>query len=247
MIFPEKRVILQTVKFKTMAKKTEEKQDSFSQVERTLTQSEQFIEKNQKLIIRIVCGVIVVLALFFVYKNYIYEPKVKEAANQIYTAQRYFEADSFNLALNGDGNALGFLDIASMYSSTPSGKLANLYCGLCYLKLGENENAVKYLEKFSSGDALLNNMAIANTGDAYMDLGEYSKAAKMYRKAAASDVNPLTTPYFMYKEGIALMQAEDYKGAVKAFEKIQIEYPEYADNLQVQIEKYISKAKSLDK
>ena len=145
-----------------MAKKIDEKEDGFLQVEKSLTASEQFIEKNQKVIIRSVIAVLVILGAFYGWKNFIQEPNVKEAENQIYVAQQYFEADSFNLALNGDGNALGFLDIADQYSSTPSGNLANLYCGICYLNLGEYQNAIDYLKKFSSNDALLGNMAKAN-------------------------------------------------------------------------------------
>ena len=140
----------------------EEKVDGFSQVEKSLTASEQFIEKYQKTIVRAVIAVLVILGAFYGWKNFIYEPNVAEAENQIYVAQQYFEADSFNLALNGDGNALGFIDIADQYGSTPSGNLANLYCGVCYLKLGEYQNAIEYLEKFSSNDALLGNMAKAN-------------------------------------------------------------------------------------
>ena len=112
----------------------EEKVDGFSQVEKSLTASEQFIEKYQKTIVRAVIAVLVILGAFYGWKNFIHEPNVAEAENQIYVAQQYFEADSFNLALNGDGNALGFIDIADQYSSTPSGNLANLYCGVCYLK-----------------------------------------------------------------------------------------------------------------
>lgn len=226
-----------------MSKKIEEKEDGFSQVEKSLTAGEQFIEKNQKLIVRSVIAILVILVAFFGWKNYIYEPNVIEAENQIFTAQQYFEADSFNLALNGDGNALGFLDIADQYSSTPSGNLANLYSGICYLKLGEYQNAIDYLTKFSSDDALLGNMAKANIGDAYMELGDYKKAAQMYDEAASSNVNKFTTPQFMLKKGIALMQANDNDAAVKVFENIAAEYPDFADDIQVQIEKYISAAK----
>lgn len=227
-----------------MAQKIEEREDGFSQVEKSLTAGEQFIEKNQKLIVRSVIAVLVILGAFYGWKNFIHEPKVAEAENQIYVAQQYFEADSFNLALNGDGNALGFIEIADQYSSTPSGNLANLYCGVCYLKMGEYQNAINYLEKFSSNDALLGNMAKANIGDAYMELGDYKKAAANYDEAATSNVNKLTTPHFLFKKGYALMMANDNDAAVKVFENIVAEYPEYADDIQVQIEKYIAKAKS---
>jgi hypothetical protein len=54
----------------------------------------------------------------------------------MFQAVRYFESDSLNLALNGDGNNLGFLQIVEDYSGTKAGNLANYYAGVIYLKQG---------------------------------------------------------------------------------------------------------------
>ena len=130
-----------------MAKDQTKKEDGFEQLEGALTSSEQFIEKNQKMIVNVVIGLIIIVGIYFGYNKFIVEPKVTEAANQIFGAQNYFEKDSFQLALNGDGNVLGFIEIIEKYSSTPSGNLACLYAGLSYLHIKEYENAIKYLEK----------------------------------------------------------------------------------------------------
>lgn len=98
------------------------------------------------MIVNVILGLIVVIGIYFGYNKFISEPKATEAANQIFGAQNYFEKDSFNLALNGDGNVLGFIEIADKYSSTPSGNLANLYAGLSYLYTNEYDNAIKYLK-----------------------------------------------------------------------------------------------------
>ena len=55
--------------------------------------------------------------------------KENEAKAQMWMAEQYFERDSFNLALNGDGNYLGFLDIIEEYGITKSANLANYYYG----------------------------------------------------------------------------------------------------------------------
>ncbi|MDE5611983.1 MAG: tetratricopeptide repeat protein, partial [Odoribacter sp.] len=162
-------------------------------------------------------------------------------ANQIFGAQNYFEKDSFNLALYGDGNVLGFIEIADKYSSTPSGNLANLYAGVSYLHIGEYDNAIKYLNKFSSDDLLLANLAIANIGDAYMQLGNYKKAAEYYQKAASSKTNDFSTPSFLMKQGLALEKADNYKEALKAYEKIEKQYPTSVEARD--IEKYIERAR----
>ena len=229
-----------------MAKEQKKHEDGFEQLEGALTNSEQFIEKNQKMIINVILVLIVIIAAYFGYNRFILEPKITEAANQIFGAQNYFEKDSFNLALNGDGNALGFLEIADKYSSTPSGNLANYYAGLSYLYTGEYENAIQYLKKFSSDDLLMNNMAIANIGDAYMQLGDYKKAADHYKKAAASKTNDFSTPVFLMKNGLALEKAGDYKAALKTYETLEKDYPlspeardieKYIERVQLQIKK----------
>ena len=193
------------------------------------------------MLINAVIVILVIIGAFLGYHKFIKAPKIEEASSQIFGAQNYFEKDSFNLALNGDGNVLGFIEIADKYSSTPSGNLANLYAGLSYLYTNEYDNAIKYLKKFSSDDLLLANMAIANIGDAYMQLGNYKKAAEYYQKASASKVNDFSTPIFLMKNGIALEKANDYKEAVKVYEKIEKEYPSSVEARD--IEKYIERAK----
>ena len=197
-------------------------------------------EKNQKMIVNVVLVLVVIIAGYFGYNRFIAEPHAQEAANQIFGAQNYFEKDSFNLALNGDGNVLGFIEIADKYSSTPSGNLAKYYAGLSYLYMGEYQNAIQYLEKFSSDDLLLSNLAKANIGDAYMQLGEYRKAAENYKKAAASKTNDFSTPTFLMKNGLALEKSNDYSGALKVYEQIEQEYPASPEGRD--IEKYIERA-----
>ena len=222
-----------------MSKEQKTKEDSFEQLEGALTSGEQFIEKNQKMIVNVIVVLLVIIGAYFGYNRFIVMPKATEAANQIFGAQNYFEKDSFNLALNGDGNVLGFLEIIDKYGSTPSGNIANYYAGLSYLHLGQYENAIKYLKKFSSDDLLMANMAQANIGDAYMQMGEYKNAANHYQKAANSKANDFSTPMFLMKNGLALEKAGDYAGALKSYEQINREYPNAPEARD--IEKYIER------
>ncbi len=223
-----------------MSKEQKTKEDSFEHLEEALTSSEQFIEKNQKMIVNVIVVLLVIIGAYFSYNRFIVTPKATEAANQIFSAQNYFEKDSFNLALNGDGNVLGFLEIIDKYGSTPSGNIAKYYAGLSYLHLGQYENAIQYLKKFSSDDFLIANIAQANIGDAYMQMGDYKKAAEHYQKAANSKTNNFSTPMFLMKNGLALEKAGDYEQALKSYEKINREYPNAPEARD--IEKYIERA-----
>lgn len=221
--------------------KKQKKEDQFEQIENALTRGEQFIETNQKLLIRVMIVILVVIACIFGYNRFIRQPRIQEASALIFEAQNYFEKDSFNLALNGDGRIMGFTEIAENYGSTPAGNLAKYYSGLCYLHMGEYENAIYYLEKFSSDDLLLSNMAIANTGDAYMQMGNYKKAAEAYKKAAASKVNDFSTPIYLMKSGLANEKAGNYAEALASYERIEKEFPNAQEARE--IEKYITRAK----
>lgn len=224
-----------------MSKEQQHHGDNFEHIEVALSQSEQFIEKNQKSLLTVVLVIIIAVGAWFGYQKLIQEPKAAEAAGQLFGAQNYFERDSFNLALNGDGNKLGFLEIAEDYSSTPAGNLANYYAGLSYLYLGEYEKAITYLKSFSSDDFLMGNMALSNIGDAYMQLGNYTEAANYYGMAAQSKQNDFSTPYYLMKEGLAFEKAGNMGKALNSYSTIEKEYP---NSIQArEIEKYITRAK----
>lgn len=224
-----------------MSKEKQKHGDGFEQIEEVTISTEQFIEKNQNLLIKIIIVIIVVIGVVLGYHKFYKQPLAKEAMNQMFKAENLFERDSFNLALNGEGDVLGFLDIIEKYGSTPSGNLANYYAGLCYLYNGDYNNAIKYLEKFSSNDLVFKSLAKSNIGDAYMQLGDYKKAADYYKKAANEDTNELTAPIILMKAGLAFEKANDYKSALTMYERIEKEFissMEFRD-----IEKYITRAK----
>ena len=216
-----------------MSKEKQKRADGFEQIEEATISTEQFIEKNQKLLVRGVLVIIIVVGVILGYYRFYKAPMEEEALKQMFVAENLFEKDSFNMALNGDGNAPGFLEIIDKYSSTPSGNLANYYAGICYLHLGDNQNAIKHLEKFSSDDVIFSSMVTANLGDAYMQLGDFKKASSYYHMA--------TTPVIMMKAGLAFEKANDYKSALNMYERLEKEFP--ASYEARDIEKYITRAK----
>ena len=158
---------------KVDTKKTDERIHS---VEEVYSKTEAFIEKNQKIIL-IVVGILIVIVLgFFGFKKYYIEPQEKEAQSQLFMAEMYFDQDSLQLALNGDGNYFGFLEIIDQYGLTKSANLATYYAGITYLRLGEFDHAIEYLKKFDGDDDVAAPMAVGAIGDAYMELDEIEKA-----------------------------------------------------------------------
>lgn len=225
-----------------MAKNQEKKTDGFEQIEEATISTEQFIEKHQKLIVRGILAVLLVVVLIFSYNRLYKEPRANEALDQIAGAERYFAQDSFRMALYGDGNSLGFLDIIDKYASTPSGKLAHYYAGLSFLQLGEFQQALPYLKKYTPKDRVFAHLVKANIGDAYLELGDYKQAADAYRKAAEGNTNEMTAPMILMKAGLAYEKAGDYKNALAMYERIE---KSFTNSMEYEeIEKYIVRAKA---
>ena len=80
----------------------EKKQNEALNVEEALTQSEAFLLKNKKSIIGAIVAIIVVAAGIVMYKNLYAEPREEKAQAALFKGQEYFEADLYDLALNGD-------------------------------------------------------------------------------------------------------------------------------------------------
>jgi len=225
-----------------MAKKENKTGDQFAQVEQALTRTEQYIEDNQKNLTRVVVAIVAVIAIVIGYKNFYIKPLEKEAQSEIFMAEIWFEADSFNLALNGDGQYLGFIDIADEFSSTKIGELANYYAGISYLHLDSFKNAIEYLKDFSSNDIILSSLSLGCIGDAYMELDDKDNALDYYEDAADNSDNEFTTPRYLFKQAMVHELNGDYINALELYNTIKDQYKtSYEAN---GIEKYISRAEN---
>ena len=226
-----------------MAKKTNKTEDQFAQVEDALTKTEQFIEDNQKILTKIIGGVVIIIALIIGFQNFYIKPLENRAQSDMYMAEIYFEKDSFNLALNGDGQYFGFLDVADKYSITKVGDLANYYAGVCYLNLSEYENAIKFLSDFSSNDIILSSIALGCIGDAYMELGDLDSALDSYKDACQNSENDFTSPMYMFKQASIYEKQGDYIKALDIYNDIKNNFKNSREANG--IEKYISRAQTI--
>jgi len=226
-----------------MAKKQDKTEGGIVAVEEALSKTERFIEENQKLLTIIIGVIVVVVLVFFGFKRFYMAPKEKEAKEQMFMAERYFETDSLQLALNGDGMYPGFLDIIDDYGMTKGANLSKYYAGVSYLRLGNFEEAIDYLKSFKGKDHILGPMAKGAIGDAYMELNETSKAAGYYLEAADLKENEFSTPLFLMKAGMAYEIAKDYDKAVSVYERIKYKFPTSQEARE--IDKYIARAKGM--
>ena len=219
-----------------------------SHVEKT-NNKEDFFLKFKKQIITGVVVVLLVVAGAILYNVFVAGPREDKASTAIAKGEQYFNEEQFDKALNGDGAGyVGFVKIASDYSSTDAGNLAKLYAGLSFYNLGKYTEAVTYLEKFSTkGDAMVSPTATAALANAYAQTGNVDKAISTLKKAAdmvdskAEDVNNSISPTFLLQAGKLLESQKKNDEALKIYQDIKKKYVNSSLVQSSEIDKYIER------
>ncbi|HVU57536.1 MAG TPA: tetratricopeptide repeat protein [Puia sp.] len=184
--------------------------------------------------------IVLLIAGYFGYKNFISEPKELEANKAIFRAEEYFRMDSTKLALNGDNANPGFLKVISRYSGTKAANLADFYAGACYLKLGDFNNAVKYLKEFSSPVKQLQIRAYGLLGDAYAEQNKKEEALEQYKKAGTYyDKDEVFSPEYLFRCGALYETMGRSQEAIAMYKIIKDKYP--ATPRGAEIDKYLAR------
>lgn len=192
-----------------------------------LLKAQGFWYKNQKAILGAVVAVVVVVGGYFGYQQFVVKPKEEKASEAIFKAQQYFGMDSLRKALDGDGSGKGFLYIANNYGGTKSGNLAHYYAGVCYLRLGDYNNAVKFLKEFSTDAPQIQLMAYGCLGDAYSELGnKQSEAIDAYKKAATTfEKDEANSSEYLFRAAMLSEVAGKTKEALELYKQLKEKFP----------------------
>jgi len=223
--------------------KEDKLEDKIIAVEEALSRTEQFIEKYQKHMLYGVGIILVIIAIIMGTNKFYLQPRNERASAEMFWAEKYFELDSLDKAMNGDGEHAGFIEIIDNYKWTKAANLAHFYLGTCYLKKGQFENAISELKEYDSDDEIIAALAIGNVGDAYLELGKKEEALSQYLKAADARANLFTTPQFLMKAGFIYEDSNDWENALKMYERIKKEYIKSQEAREV--DKYIARAKAM--
>ena len=199
-------------------------------LENAQAQTENFFEKNSKMVVTAIVVVLVLAAAIFGYKKLIVEPRLNDAQEMLFEAQYRFEQQNadFALALNGDENTPGFAQVIEKYGNTPAGNLANIYAAACALRLGEFDKAESYLANYSKVDGLpgelVNAMAVGMRGEIAVEKGDYAGAAAIFENAAKVSDNNFTAPMYLRKAAMAYKAAGNADKARECLETINNKY-----------------------
>jgi tetratricopeptide (TPR) repeat protein len=222
------------------SKKSEQLQENENFVTKFLS----FFNKYQNIIYGVIIGILVIILAILAFNRFYLQKKNAEASAQIVQPIHWFiqgDTASLKLALEGDGENDGFLDIASGYKITKTANTANYYAGLAYLKLGQKDEALDYLTKFKKKEDVLWYACQATIGDIYDEQGDESKAISYYEKAVKGN-DPYFTPIALFKLGQMYERKGDWKKALDAYQTIEKDY--YTEYNKMSIAQYVERAKS---
>lgn len=213
------------------------KNENVESVVEAVSRTEQFFNKNGKVISIVVIALLALGAAFFAWHKFAYQPAKAEAQGQMAFAEENFRSANYELALNGDGNVLGFAQIIDEYGRK-AGESVYFYAGVCELQLGNWEAAVNYLKSYKGKDAILAARATACIGDAYVGLEDYKTALSYFEKAASIADNMYAAGYLLKAGMVAEKLGEDSK-ALGFYEQIKDKYPQSMEGYDV--DKYIGR------
>ena len=231
-----------------MAKKVTEKKvtNAEKEVGEFVSRSEKFIENNKKNISYGMIAIAVLIGAFMAYNQLYKIPNSNNAAIAMFKGELYFQRDSFNLALYGNGiDYDGFEYIIRQYGGTKSGNLSKAYAGICYYKTGDMESAIKSLKSFNSKDDNISPAIIGLIGDCYIESGDVLQGITWFEKAATKANNDFLSPVYLKKAGIAYESLQQYDKAINTYTTIKEKHA--ASMEAMDIEKYIIRAQLLNK
>jgi tetratricopeptide (TPR) repeat protein len=226
-----------------MAKKVAEKKiaNAEKEVGQFVSRSEKFIENNKKNISYGLITVLVLVGVIMAYHHFYKTPRANQAAVAIFRGEHYFQIDSFELALNGNGiDYDGFEYIIKHYGGTKTANLAKAYAGICYYKTGDMDMAIKHLKSFKSKDDNIAPTIIGLIGDCYVESGDIKQGITFFERAASKANNDFLSPVYLKKAGIAYEHLQQFDNAVKAYTVIKEKHA--ASMEAMDIEKYIIRA-----
>jgi tetratricopeptide (TPR) repeat protein len=222
------------------SKKSEQLQENENFVTKVLS----FFNKYQNIIYGVIIGILVIVLAIMAFNRFYVQKKNAEAAAQIVQPIQWLtkgDTASLKMALEGDGENDGFLDIASNYKITRTANTANYYAGLTYLRLGQKEEALEYLTKFKKKEDVLWYACQATIGDLYDEQGDESKAISYYEKAVKGK-DPFFTPIALFKLGQMYERQGDWNKALAAYETIEKDF--YTEYNRMSVAQYAERAKS---
>lgn len=159
---------------------------------------------------------------------YYQESQERQARNLMANAETAFLNGNYQTALQGSEEAftVGFEQIINNYGGTDAGNLARYYAAVCHYNMENYQQALSYMQRYTVPAGIMGVGPISFHGVIHNELGNHSRAAELYVKAAEWDVNESTTPYNYLEAARSYSEAGNTEEARRYAQMIVDEYPQ---------------------
>lgn len=217
--------------------KQETTRTSIDELNESLSSIEQKVENNKKYIYWAVGAIVVVALIVLGYVYGIHNPNMEKAKTEIAKADQ-------DLSMGNDSIALKeYLAVASKYSNSPANR-ANLNAAIILYQKGKYQEAIESIKNFDAEGTIVGPASQSLLGDCYVNLKKYDEALSAFDKAVSlSGDNSLYTPLFLMKKATIYREQKNFKAEADIFQTIKDKYPDFAANYNIDVEKYLVRAK----
>lgn len=212
-----------------MAKKNTPDESNIINVDEVYTKTEQFVDKNRLALTFGIGGLAALILGVLGYQSFIVAPANAHAEESAWRAESYFEMDSMEWAIFGDGYAAGLEEILNEYNGTSAGSRAAYRLGVYHRDAGSYEEAIAAFESVELSDDVIGILTTGNIGDCEVELGNYEAAIGHFEAAAHAASSELSdailTPMFLFKAAISQIEIGNNKAAKNNLDQIVSDYP----------------------
>lgn len=204
----------------------------FQDLDREALQTEKFLEKYAKPVGGVFALLIAGVLAYFMYQQFIVQPKNDEAIKGFMMAQKQLAEGKDTEALGGKSKANpGFVGTYNEYSDTTVGKLSAYNAGLIEFKKGNFQKAYDLLDKFSSDNKIFVALKYGAMADCQSGLNKNTEAMALLDKAIAASDDPYTAYFFTKKAGILALGMNKKAEAKKYFSTIDEKYKDQDNSM----------------
>lgn len=198
---------------------------------------QQFKDNKQlRMISFTVTGVLVLLAGYLLYRQFIFGPDNQKSKGAYVPGLNYAAVDSTDKAIDE------LEPVVKKYDGKIGGEIAEMVLARQYMAKGKFQKALSLLEGVKLNDTYVSVGVIGLQGDCYSEMGKYKQALEKYEEAAGTNENERTTPEYLFKAALVAEELKDFTKATELYERIRDEFTQFAQ--QKAIEKYIARVKN---
>jgi tetratricopeptide (TPR) repeat protein len=189
-------------------------------------QAVDYFEKNKNKVYWVITGVIVVIAVIFIYFKS-QNAKEIEASDALVKIQTIYFSGNYQQAMNGDslGIAKGLIYIVDNYGSTQSGQIAKILLANCYYSSNDFDNALKYYKDFSGKNEIMKAASLSGIASVNEAKGDFKEAAVNYEKASRVSKDIVNNDEYLYNAIRNYFNLKDTESVKKISKQIKENYP----------------------